>query len=207
MPSFSPRLTDKKYALSPGPSVLSSFICFAYGGPQARVSSPLTGCSILMTSALSKNQYGGSSCISFYMEMKSTNSPTQDLPVSAYSMAGLLSVSSLYIHICPERTPASTLVISRTRMPANGNVGDSAVAAIERYLRLLDPLRAPAGPQCLNNDRADLGRLIVLGNQSAGKKRWQGRETNGAAQKSNHLKTLKGQLIVYLTREQCHRIS
>ena len=44
--------TDKKYALSPGPSFLSPLMCFAYGGPQARVSSPRTGCSTLMTSAL-----------------------------------------------------------------------------------------------------------------------------------------------------------
>lgn len=43
-------LTDRKYALSPGPS---PSLCLANGGPQARVSSPRSGCSTLITSALS----------------------------------------------------------------------------------------------------------------------------------------------------------
>ncbi len=45
-------LAERKYALSPGPSVASPLMGFAYGGPHARVSSPRVGCSILMTSAL-----------------------------------------------------------------------------------------------------------------------------------------------------------
>lgn len=45
-------LTAKKYALSPGSSGVSLIMAFAYGGPQARVSSPRVGCSILITSAL-----------------------------------------------------------------------------------------------------------------------------------------------------------
>lgn len=42
--------TARKYALSPGPH--SGSRGGAYGGPHARVSSPRTGCSILITSAL-----------------------------------------------------------------------------------------------------------------------------------------------------------
>lgn len=49
-------LTAKKYALSPGPSGFPPLMCFAYGGPHARVSSPLVGCSILITSALFRTQ-------------------------------------------------------------------------------------------------------------------------------------------------------
>lgn len=45
-------LTPRKYADSPGPSRWESEVYLAYGGPHARVSSPRTGCSILMTSAL-----------------------------------------------------------------------------------------------------------------------------------------------------------
>jgi hypothetical protein len=45
-------LTPRKYADSPGPFWEESALYGAYGGPQARVSSPLMGCSILMTSAL-----------------------------------------------------------------------------------------------------------------------------------------------------------
>jgi hypothetical protein len=45
-------LTDRKYALSPGPSLPEPSLYFAYGGPHARVSSPRVGCSILTTSAL-----------------------------------------------------------------------------------------------------------------------------------------------------------
>lgn len=50
-------LTPRKYADSPGPSQFESALYLAYGGPQARVSSPRTGCSILMTSALRGCQY------------------------------------------------------------------------------------------------------------------------------------------------------
>lgn len=45
-------LTPRKYADSPRPSHFESGLYLAYGGPHARVSSPRTGCSILMTSAL-----------------------------------------------------------------------------------------------------------------------------------------------------------
>ena len=48
--------TERKYADSPGLSVLSPRMCLAYGGPQARVSSPRVGCSILITSALKGSQ-------------------------------------------------------------------------------------------------------------------------------------------------------
>ena len=42
-----------KYALSPRPFLSDPSKYLAYGGPQCRVSSPLVGCSILITSALS----------------------------------------------------------------------------------------------------------------------------------------------------------
>jgi hypothetical protein len=41
-----------KYALSPAPSLSDPSTYFAYGGPQALVSSPLVGCSIFIISAL-----------------------------------------------------------------------------------------------------------------------------------------------------------
>jgi hypothetical protein len=44
--------TEKKYALSPAPSLPESGRYLAYGGPHCRVSSPLVGCSIFITSAL-----------------------------------------------------------------------------------------------------------------------------------------------------------
>jgi len=44
--------TAKKYALSPAPSLPESGRYFAYGGPQALVSSPRVGCSTFITSAL-----------------------------------------------------------------------------------------------------------------------------------------------------------
>jgi hypothetical protein len=43
--------TEKKYALSPAPSLPESGRYLAYGGPHCRVSSPLVGCSIFITSA------------------------------------------------------------------------------------------------------------------------------------------------------------
>ena len=46
------RGTEKKYALSPMPSLPDPSLYFAYGGPQCRVSSPLVGCSTFITSAL-----------------------------------------------------------------------------------------------------------------------------------------------------------
>jgi len=51
-------LTARKYADSPGPSCDEPALYGAYGGPHARVSSPLTGCSILMTSALANVSHG-----------------------------------------------------------------------------------------------------------------------------------------------------
>jgi len=44
--------TARKYVDSPGPSRPDPGLYSAYGGPHALVSSPRTGCSILMTSAL-----------------------------------------------------------------------------------------------------------------------------------------------------------
>lgn len=44
--------TEKKYALSPAPSFPDFGRYLAYGGPHCRVSSPLVGCSIFITSAL-----------------------------------------------------------------------------------------------------------------------------------------------------------
>jgi hypothetical protein len=46
------RGTEKKYALSPMPSLPDPSLYLAYGGPQCRVSSPLVGCSTFITSAL-----------------------------------------------------------------------------------------------------------------------------------------------------------
>lgn len=88
-------LTDKKYALSPVFSGSSSFVYFAYGGPHARVSSPLVGCSTLMTSALIQlSQLAPpepwllwpKTCI-----LLNLMPPTQGLLISVCSRAGRLS--------------------------------------------------------------------------------------------------------------------
>lgn len=72
--------------------------------------------------------------------------PTQDPPESGYNMAFRHSVSSTR-HLGYGLTPARTLVMSRTRMPANGNVRESeaAVASPRRHKGHIEPLsREPA---------------------------------------------------------------
>lgn len=73
--------TEKKYALSPMPSLPDPSLYFAYGGPQCRVSSPLIGCSTFITSALR----GVSFCLNRGVEVGWDR--TLDLRGFAYSMA------------------------------------------------------------------------------------------------------------------------
>lgn len=55
--------------------------------------------------------------------------PTQDLLGSVYNTATYRQPCFLFFDLVIH-TPASTLVISKTRIPANGKVGESAAAAV-----------------------------------------------------------------------------
>jgi hypothetical protein len=144
------KCTDRKYALSPGPSCFSPLICFAYGGPHARVSSPRVGCSILMTSALVTHLLV--SCEVYLSDIQFLGKciildvilPTRGLRVFVYNTAGQMLVLICTLTLDKLRhTPASTLVISSTRIPANGNVGETASAAVARprHMGQIEPLK------------------------------------------------------------------
>lgn len=161
------RLTARKYADSPGPSCAEPALYVAYGGPQARVSSPRTGCSILITSALRfvKN----CTCLSPPTSPGTAELDSPEVPQDLRTVWLLHSQRSISSPIWWEavegrRTPAKTLVISKTRYPAKGR--DSATEAVETN-------RAPCpGRRCLAQDRETLllssaeGNLVVRVNMS-----------------------------------------
>ena len=74
--------------------------------------------------------------------------PTQGLLVFVYSTATAI-VSSIFL-LRPEKgkhAPASTLVMSNTRMPANGKVAGTASAAVARprHIGHIEPLKRALG--------------------------------------------------------------
>ena len=125
-------------------------MCFAYGGPHARVSSPRVGCSIFITSALFQlhRQHRISRSRGRLRDLSILDStmPTRGLPVFACNTALDRQPNRKYFSYAAH-TPARTLVMSKTRTPANGRVGES-VAAVARplqrgYLMSLSLMRVP----------------------------------------------------------------
>jgi len=120
--------TAKKYADSPGPALPLSSVYVAYGGPHALVSSPRVGCSILITSALPDSQISRADSSSFNLDggvlILGSSWHTRGRRASVWHMAGgrcqpWSSVSVIQL------TPAKTLVMSRTLIPASARLAAS----------------------------------------------------------------------------------
>ena len=98
--------------------------------------------------------------------------PTRGLRVFAYSMAILRQNgrSSKYYYIF--LTPARTLVMSNTRVPANGKVGELfAVAARPRHLEYSEPLKCVRNRRLLENHRETL-EVAIRSSGRPTKGRW-----------------------------------
>lgn len=157
---------------------MSSLMCFAYGGPHARVSSPRVGCSIFMISALSQShhQYRDGRYRDWPRGFIILNltMPTRGLQVFACSTAFQIVSQNGHMFLCAIHTPARTLVMSRTRISANGSVEESA-AAVARPLQSeqFEPMSCVRGLRCLARPEIVLEIAIVHGNKTL---RWRGRE-------------------------------
>lgn len=87
--------------------------------------------------------------------------PTQDLRAFVYNTAFRTVSLNRFGFLYATHTPARTLVMSRTRIPANGSVGESA-AAVAKPLQseLLEPLSRMRGLRYLARPRDVLEKAI-----------------------------------------------
>lgn len=96
---------------------------------------PLVGCSILITSALKDNQPEVMKCQPGCWSVQGCPSRTLGLPVFEYSMAEWLLVAIGMLRNVL-LTPANTLVMSSTLIPAKGRLAASPVACVVAMVRL-----------------------------------------------------------------------
>lgn len=114
--------------------------------------------------------------------------PTRGLRVFAYNTAFQIVSQNKDTFVYATRTPASTLVMSRTRMPANGSVGEST-AAVARPLQSeqFEPLVRMPGLKYLARPKVVLEKVIVHQKQDAdAKEEKKDQKTDSTSCRSNH---------------------